>query len=468
MVVALCIYSPANANGVDEKFCEQFKGQKKIWWDGIELKTGQIGRLTVIKDTPLFKLEGNKRTYSRTLKAGEFYRIYAFKPGLLSVGGGYFVDRDNTVSYQTPSKNKLNAVKCINGIKDTAPEPGTLNPTPQPDSEGDKPKEEDYTWALSNKDSNLLEASEKNDWKLAAYLLENGADVNYEKRYIKPIYYAIKNKNYEVVDTFIKFGANISDTVYFNAQPLNLAIKSNDAKLVKQLLDAGANVTKMNSDFEADTYLSLAIKGGNTEITKILIDYGAAPFKTFYVGMDAYDYYNPYELAMSKGQTEVIQYMDSWEWSKKPNYPQITTIDKPLYSTTDIQKFLNENFGILKTSVGSTTITFSVNPFGLEEDYWIQANYDSGFFLDIKNGTFGNRYYDESTRRKVQDELRQYQESIGLSIAKLLPNKHIRGGFYSSYYKYPNLKVGLVSSSYFSWKAQLGSFQWDSTIDNAF
>lgn len=83
----------------------------KVWWDGIELKVGQIGRLTVLKDTPLYKLDGDKKTYSRTLKAGEFYRIYAFKPGKLSVGGGYYVDRDSKVEYQTPSKAKLNLVQ---------------------------------------------------------------------------------------------------------------------------------------------------------------------------------------------------------------------------------------------------------------------------------------------------------------------------------------------------------------------
>lgn len=85
----------------------------KVWWDGVELKPGQIGRLTIKKDTPLFKLNGEKRTLSRTLKAGEFYRIYAFKPGLLSVGGGYFVERDSRVTYQTPSKTKLEQVKQI-------------------------------------------------------------------------------------------------------------------------------------------------------------------------------------------------------------------------------------------------------------------------------------------------------------------------------------------------------------------
>lgn len=109
--LVLAAYHPADAAGT----CDQYKGVTKIWWDGMELKKGQIGRLTIVKDTPLFKLDGEKRVISRTLKKGEFYRIYAFKPGMLSVGGGYFVDRDYRVTYQTPSKEKLNAVACING-----------------------------------------------------------------------------------------------------------------------------------------------------------------------------------------------------------------------------------------------------------------------------------------------------------------------------------------------------------------
>ena len=98
--------APANA-------CDRYKGVSKIWWDGIELKPGQIGRLIVKKDTTLFKLNGEQKSPSRTLKAGEFYRIYAFKPGMLSVGGGYYVDRDAKVTYETPSKAKLEAVRCI-------------------------------------------------------------------------------------------------------------------------------------------------------------------------------------------------------------------------------------------------------------------------------------------------------------------------------------------------------------------
>jgi hypothetical protein len=111
-VICYGIYSP-NANAMDERFCDQYIGVEKISWDGAELVNGQIGRLTVLKDTRLFSLQGEKKVESKILKQGEVYRIYAFKPGMLSVGGGFFVDRDDKVKYVTPSKTKLNAVKCI-------------------------------------------------------------------------------------------------------------------------------------------------------------------------------------------------------------------------------------------------------------------------------------------------------------------------------------------------------------------
>lgn len=92
--------------------CDGSTPETKIWWDGVELKIGQIGRLTILTDTPLYKLDGERKVISRTLKTGERYRIYAFKPGKLSVGGGYFIDRDARINYETPSPAKKSALAC--------------------------------------------------------------------------------------------------------------------------------------------------------------------------------------------------------------------------------------------------------------------------------------------------------------------------------------------------------------------
>src|SRR3954447_9339662 len=73
----------------------------KVLWDGAELKKGQIGKLTIVKKTVLYKVVGTTKSVSRTLNPGEVYRIYTFLPGKLGLGGGYYVDRDSRVKYQT-------------------------------------------------------------------------------------------------------------------------------------------------------------------------------------------------------------------------------------------------------------------------------------------------------------------------------------------------------------------------------
>jgi uncharacterized protein YkwD len=103
---------PSSSTVSAEESCSGIGPFTVIRWDSTELKVGQIGRLTILKDTPLYRLNGNIKVTSRTLKAGETYRIYAFKPGKLSVGGGLYVDRDARIKYETPSKVKLSQLSC--------------------------------------------------------------------------------------------------------------------------------------------------------------------------------------------------------------------------------------------------------------------------------------------------------------------------------------------------------------------
>jgi hypothetical protein len=121
------ILSGAKATSSAESECSGIKIGQKIWWDGVELKAGQIGRLLIKSDTPLYKPEGEKKEVVRTLKAGTAYRIYAFKPGKLSVGGGLFVDRDHRITYETPSKSKLALVACANPTNTPKELPNTIH-----------------------------------------------------------------------------------------------------------------------------------------------------------------------------------------------------------------------------------------------------------------------------------------------------------------------------------------------------
>ncbi|WP_409271502.1 hypothetical protein V1499_18515 [Neobacillus sp. SCS-31] len=97
----------------------------KVMWGKDELKKGQIGRATILKDTQLYKLsDDTKLTPTRKLKKGEIYRIYNYKPlagGLYGLGGGHYVKKAD-IKYETPSKDKKDAVdrvgKCTQSVTD--------------------------------------------------------------------------------------------------------------------------------------------------------------------------------------------------------------------------------------------------------------------------------------------------------------------------------------------------------------
>lgn len=116
---------------------------KKVMWGKTELVKGQIGKVTILANTPLVKIVNGKLVTVRTLKKGEEYRVYQAKSdhgGLYGVGGSSFVQKNTKkVKYETPSKAKLDQV---NGkpsaptivIKPTNPVPAkpTTPVTPKP------------------------------------------------------------------------------------------------------------------------------------------------------------------------------------------------------------------------------------------------------------------------------------------------------------------------------------------------
>lgn len=88
----------------------------KVMWGKTELKKGQIGKVTILTETDLVKLENGSLTKVRTLKKGEEFRVYTYKSeqgGLYGVGGGSFVQKSSKVKYETPSKSKLAQLEAL-------------------------------------------------------------------------------------------------------------------------------------------------------------------------------------------------------------------------------------------------------------------------------------------------------------------------------------------------------------------
>ncbi|MEK4406173.1 hypothetical protein MKZ26_17605 [Sporosarcina sp. FSL K6-6792] len=109
-------------------------GETIVMWDKTEFKAGQIGKVTILANTPLVKLGSDgKLTTVRTLKKGEGYRVYQYKKqngGLYGIGGGSFIHKNSKVKYETPSKNQLVSINRVSG--GLAPKAG-LNLTYYPD-----------------------------------------------------------------------------------------------------------------------------------------------------------------------------------------------------------------------------------------------------------------------------------------------------------------------------------------------
>lgn len=83
----------------------------RVMWGKTELKLGQIGKITILSNTNLVKMENNgSLTTVRPMKKGEEYRVYSYKSnhgGLYGVGNGSYVQKSAKVKYETPSKKKL-------------------------------------------------------------------------------------------------------------------------------------------------------------------------------------------------------------------------------------------------------------------------------------------------------------------------------------------------------------------------
>ena len=84
----------------------------KVYWDGLQLKKGQIGRVTIQKPINLWKKDAKgKLTFVRILKPGEIYRVYRYDSehfGQYGVGDNHYItNMKGYMKYDTPSKAKL-------------------------------------------------------------------------------------------------------------------------------------------------------------------------------------------------------------------------------------------------------------------------------------------------------------------------------------------------------------------------
>lgn len=85
-----------------------------VTWGNMQLVKGQVGKVTILQNTPLYQPDSKKMTTVRTLKKGSLYPVYSVSKfdgvTYYDIGGGCYVKASSVVKYETPPKATLQAL----------------------------------------------------------------------------------------------------------------------------------------------------------------------------------------------------------------------------------------------------------------------------------------------------------------------------------------------------------------------
>lgn len=155
--------------------------------------------------------------------------------------------------------------------------------------------------------------------------------------------------------------------------------------------------------------------------------------------------------------------------------------DNKIDNTEDLLEFLEDNFSTLDTIIGTTKFSFEIDENDRDYfpwDYWIQVGYEYEFF----EGAMYSIKYSKNEKETLKEELKDHMKYMAESVIKKMPNKKFYGGYYDSWYRYPNLRVDLQTTKYFSWtnydkpnfwdeeseydQTKPGRFRWYTNLDD--
>ncbi|CAG8636920.1 18120_t:CDS:1, partial [Racocetra fulgida] len=119
--------------------------------------------------------------------------------------------------------------------------------------------------------SNINAINVKDHTEVIRILIEYGTSVNDNINTL--LYWAAKSGYVEVVNTLIKYGANVDAVDHNNQTVLRWAAENSYVRIVKTLIEHGANVDAINN--HGQTVLHWAAENGNIEVVKALIKHRA-------------------------------------------------------------------------------------------------------------------------------------------------------------------------------------------------
>jgi ankyrin repeat protein len=140
------------------------------------------------------------------------------------------------------------------------------------------------------------------DVKLAALMIQKGADANAAEYRLTPLHAAAALGNVPLIKLLLSKGASpAAEDDNGHERPLYLAAKGGHTAAAAALLDHGADVNAAREDGE--TALHRAAYQGNLALVKLLVERGADIYKTTRGGETAY------HLAGKQGEREVLKFL---------------------------------------------------------------------------------------------------------------------------------------------------------------
>ncbi|MED4452507.1 DUF3298 and DUF4163 domain-containing protein [Metabacillus fastidiosus] len=109
-------------------FIQPQPANAKVMWGSIEMKKGQIGKVTMLKDVDIYVKKGDSYSVSGKAKKNQINRVYTNQNGYLGIGGGKFIKNDKSVKYETPSKSRLQALNGVKVVKQKFPNSSFVYP----------------------------------------------------------------------------------------------------------------------------------------------------------------------------------------------------------------------------------------------------------------------------------------------------------------------------------------------------
>lgn len=167
--------------------------------------------------------------------------------------------------------------------------------------------------------------------------------------------------------------------------------------------------------------------------------------------------------------------------------------DKSITAPSDLENYLNENYSSLKTPIGTLKFDFTINenddkmfPYDFEINTDWGDIVDSKYDLDVFDPSDLNDSIkiSDNDKENTKELLKEYQKNVAQIAMKYFPNKKIKGGFYSGFYKYQYIRTGYESVHFYSWTnydvdlsnyknymdeynhSTLSNFQWNTEDDD--